>query len=96
MSLGLLLLCVAILAGSGLLSTHRYRNIVKGLSWRSEELPLANQLSSHVADLRILLGELRGRRVSMFPETDHSRDTLGTLSCSRAVPMLVSWKCREL
>lgn len=76
-SLGLLLLCVAILAGSGLVSTHRYRNIVKGLSWRSEELPLANQLSSHVADLRILLGELRGRRI-MFPESDRKRDMVGT------------------
>ena len=77
-SLGLLLLCVMILAGSGLVSTHRYRNIVKGLSWRSEELPLANQLSSHVADLRILVGELRGRRVSVFPDMDLKRDTLGT------------------
>ena len=41
MSLALLLLCVAILAGSGLLSTHRYRSIVKGLSARSKELPPA-------------------------------------------------------
>lgn len=78
-SLALLLLCVAILAGSGLVSTHRYRSIVKGLSWRSEELPLAAQLSGHVADLRILLGELRGRRKSAFLHTDAHHDTIGTL-----------------
>ncbi len=79
-SLGLLLLCVAILAGSGLVSTHRYRTIVKGLSWRSEELPLASKLSSHVANLRITLGELRGRRANPFPGIDTQRDPLGTFS----------------
>ncbi len=77
-SLGLLLLCVLILGGSGLLSTHRYRSIVKGLSWRSEELPLANKLSGHVASLRIILGELRGRRASRFPQPDMQADPLGT------------------
>ncbi len=77
-SLGLLLLCVAILAGSGLVSTHRYRTIVKALSWRSQELPPANELSDHVQDLRILLVKLKERRVSMFPDTDRQRDPLGT------------------
>ena len=77
-SLGLLVLCVAILASSGLLSTHRYRSIVKGLSWRSKELPLASKLSSDVADLRILLGELRGRRANRFPATDTGCDLVGT------------------
>ena len=58
--LALLLLSVAILAGSGLVSTHRYRSIVKNLSWRSEELPLADELKGHVADLRILLAPCGG------------------------------------
>lgn len=70
-SLGLLLLCVAILAGGGLVSTHRYRNIVKWLSVRSTELSPASELSSHVADLRNQLGKLQVRRSSMFPETDN-------------------------
>ncbi|MHB8902544.1 MAG: HAMP domain-containing protein, partial [Thermoguttaceae bacterium] len=77
-SLGLLSLCVLMLAGSGLLSTHRYRSIVKGLSWRSEELPFANKLSGHVANLRIVLGELRGRRANRFLESDTESDPLGT------------------
>ena len=76
-SLGLLLLCVAILAGSGLVSTQRYRNIVKGLKWRSRELPCAADLSSRVAELRIFLAELRGRRASRFPATD---DKLGAFA----------------
>lgn len=82
-SLGLLLLCVLILAGSGLLSTHRYRSIVKGLSWRSEELPYASKLSGHVANLRILLGELRGRRDSRFPPQDTQTDEVGTFFVQR-------------
>ena len=77
-SLGLLSLCVAVLAGSGIFSTNRYRTIVKGLSWRSEELPLANQLSGDVAHLRILVAELQGRRASRFPETDCQADPVGT------------------
>ncbi len=71
LSLGLLLLCVAILAGGGLVSTHRYRNVVKWLSVRSTELSPASELSSHVADLRNQLGKLQVRPSSMFPETDN-------------------------
>ena len=43
-SLGLLVLCVAILAGSGLASTHRYRSIVKWLSWRAQEFSPADRV----------------------------------------------------
>ena len=81
--LGLLLLSVAILAGSGLVSTHRYRAIIKNLSWRSEELPVADELSRHVADLRILLGEMRGLRESSFPSSQ-----------TRQIP-LRAWGVRE-
>lgn len=58
--LGLLLLLMVVLAGSGLYATYAYRSLVKTLSWRSVELPLAGALSGHVANLRIGLGELRG------------------------------------
>ncbi len=60
--LGLLVVMVAILASSGLYSTYAYRNLVKSLSWRVSELPLAAEVSSHVNKLRILLSELRGLR----------------------------------
>ncbi|HIQ22542.1 MAG TPA: HAMP domain-containing histidine kinase [Planctomycetes bacterium] len=67
--LGLLLLLVVVLTGSGLYTTYAYRSLVKSLSWRAVELPLAAELSQQVADLRIMLGELRGlRRAAIFAQ----------------------------
>ena len=68
--LGLLLLLVGILSASGLYTTNLYRNLVRSLSWRAVELPLAADLSRQVSDLRITLGELRGMKASSFPATD--------------------------
>jgi len=64
--LGLLVLVVGILSGSGLLGTLAYRDLAKSLSWRVAELPVAAELSRHVGDLRITLGELQGLRASPF------------------------------
>jgi signal transduction histidine kinase len=69
LGLGLLVLVVAILSSTGLVATYAYRNLVNSLSWRVSELPLAAELSRHVSDLRITLGELRGLRVNTFPDT---------------------------
>ncbi len=62
--LGLLVVMVAILSSSGLYSTYAYRNLVKSLSWRVSELPLAAEVSEHVSKLQSTLSELRGLRVS--------------------------------
>ena len=64
---------VAILSSSGLYTTYAYRNLVKSLSWRVSELPLAAEVSSHVSDLRVTLSELRGLRVERVPQ--HQRRT---------------------
>jgi len=74
--LSLLVLVVATLAGSGLVATYSYRNLVNSLSWRVSELPVAAELSRHVGDLRITLSELRGLRANTF-DTHYSR----VLSC---------------
>lgn len=66
--LSLLLAMVAILSGSGLYTTYTYRTLVKSLSLRVNELPLAAELSGHVSDMRVTLSELRGLRVSTFPD----------------------------
>ena len=58
--LGVLLLVVGLLAGGGLYTTYAYRGLVKSLSSRVSELPLAAELSRHVCDLRVTLGELQG------------------------------------
>ena len=65
--IGLLLAMVAILSSSGLYSAYAYRTLVKTLSWRVSELPLAAELSAHVADMRVTLTEVRGLRASGFP-----------------------------
>lgn len=60
--LGLLVMMVAILSSSGLYSTYTYRDLVKSLSFRVNELPLAGELSAHVGDMRVTISELRGLR----------------------------------
>ena len=67
--LGLLLLVVAILSSSGLYATYAYRALVKSLSWRVTELPVAAELSRHVGDVRITLSELRGLRARALAST---------------------------
>jgi len=64
--LGLLVLVVGILCGSGLYAIYAYRDLAKSLSWRVAELPVAGELAQHVGDLRITLGELRGLRAAPF------------------------------
>ena len=66
LGLGLLVLVVSILSSTGLLTTYAYRDLVNSLSWRVKELPLAAELSRHVSDLRITIGELRGPRLNTF------------------------------
>jgi len=67
LGLALLVLVVAILSSTGLIATNAYRDLVNSLSWRVSELPLAAELSNHVSDLRITVGELRGLRADSFP-----------------------------
>jgi len=70
--LGLLLLLVMILSSGGLYSTYTYRSLVKDLSWRAEEMPLASELSRRVGDLRVTLGELLALGEAAFPQGDSS------------------------
>lgn len=72
--ISLLVLVVATLAGSGLVATYSYRDLVNSLSWRVIELPVAAELSQHVSDMRITIGELRGIRYNgiRYAGTDFS------------------------
>jgi signal transduction histidine kinase len=58
---GLLLLMVATLSASGFYGLYAYRALVKSLSGRSTELPLAAELTRRVSDLRLTLAEVRNR-----------------------------------
>lgn len=67
----LLFVIVVSLFCSGAYGVYSYRGLVKGLSARSTELPLADQLSRHVADLRITLSKVR-ERISQTSDDDSS------------------------
>ena len=67
--LGLLLLLMVTLSSSGLYTTYAYRRLVKSLSWRAVELPLAAELSRQVGACRITLGQLRGLRARPWPSS---------------------------
>jgi len=66
----LLVLIAGVLSISGLYTMYAYRALVKGLSRRVVELPVAAELSRHVSDLRITLGELHGFRAATFPSAE--------------------------
>jgi len=68
--LGLLLLLVCVLSGSGLYTTYAYRSLARDLRERAVELPLAAELNGQVADLRITLSLLEGLRESPFPDDE--------------------------
>lgn len=68
--IGLLLLLVCVLSGSGIYTTRAYRSLVRDLRERAVELPLAADLSGQVADLRITLSLLEGLRQSPFPDDE--------------------------
>lgn len=64
---GVLCALVMVLVGAGLYATYAYRSLVKSLSDRVTELPVAAELSRQVGDLRITLSELRGIRANPAP-----------------------------
>lgn len=70
LGLGLLAISVLTLFGSAYFGLYAYRGLVKSLSARSTELPLANELRDHVADLQSTLNQVneRQRLDEMFDE----------------------------
>lgn len=60
----LLLVLVVSLAGAGFYAVVKYRRMADDLAWRARILPKANKLNNQVADLRIILGEIKGANSS--------------------------------
>jgi two-component system, NtrC family, sensor kinase len=67
LGLGLLAVSVLTLFCSAYYGLYAYRALVKSLSARSTELPLANDLSQHVADLRVILSQVEERPKNAVP-----------------------------
>lgn len=71
--LALLVAIVLILASGALYTTYEYRELVKSLSARVSELPVAARLARHVGEARITISELRGLRAATFADTWNDR-----------------------
>lgn len=65
--------CLGLLFAAALYGLYAYRGLVKSLSARSVELPLADQLGLHVGNLRVIVAEAR---VLMYSNNDITIDTL--------------------
>lgn len=61
LGLGLLVVTVLALFASAYYGLYAYRGLVKSLSARSAELPLASQIRQHVGDLRVILSQANER-----------------------------------
>jgi signal transduction histidine kinase len=62
LGLGLLAVSVLTLFGSAYYGLYAYRGLVKSLSARSSELPLANELRDYVADLHEIINQAEARQ----------------------------------
>lgn len=69
---GLLAASTIVLFGAALYGLHAYRGLVKTLSARAAELPLANKLSQDVADLRVVLGKARQQSLIVSQRTEEN------------------------
>jgi signal transduction histidine kinase len=81
LGLGLLLATVLALFGSAYYGLYAYRGLVRSLSWRSAELPLASDVQQWVSNLRITLSQADERRdwpdLQENPEVDQPTEWLG-------------------
>lgn len=61
LGLGLFLIAILALFGSAVYGLYAYRGLVRSLSARSTELPLASDIQRHVNDLRVILSQATER-----------------------------------
>jgi hypothetical protein len=66
--LALLLVTVLALFGSAIYGLYAYRGLVRSLSARSAELPLASNVQQRVSDLRVTLSLAKDRQEFNFVE----------------------------
>ena len=86
LGLGLLLVTVLALFGSAYYGLYAYRGLVKGLSARSAELPLAGKIRQHVSDIRVILSQAKERLE--FPA---AVEALSGIDSELAVDSTISW-----
>jgi two-component system NtrC family sensor kinase len=72
LGLGLLLVTVLALFGSAYYGLYSYRGLVRTVTWRSAEFPLASKVQDSVSNLRVILSQAEERRD--WPNFDDDRD----------------------
>lgn len=72
---GLLGASTIVLFFAAIYGLYAYRGLVKTLSARAAELPLANELSQHVSDLRVIFGKARERSIVQQQTTEGGLET---------------------
>ncbi len=75
--IGLLLVILAAMATSSIHGTYAYRDLVRSISSRAAELPLATELSKQVCNLRVTVADLEVFR--MYPQVEFPTPTEQTL-----------------
>jgi two-component system, NtrC family, sensor kinase len=71
--IGLLLVILAAMATSSIHGTYAYRDLVRSISSRAAELPMATALSKRVYDLRVTVADLEVFR--MYPQVEFPTPT---------------------
>ncbi|MEA1951936.1 MAG: ATP-binding protein, partial [Planctomycetota bacterium] len=66
-----------------LYSAYSYRGLVRDMRSRAAELPVASQLSQQVAELQLMLAELRGLRTYGYPSIYDNDDPSQTITFLR-------------
>ena len=89
LGLGLLVVTVLALFSSAYYGLYAYRGLVKGLSARSAELPLASQIRQHVSDLRVILSQAKERLD--FPAAVEALSSASKKLDSAAYPWDAQW-----
>ena len=81
---------VLALFGSAYYGLYNYRSLVKGLSARSAELPLASQIRQQVGDMRVILGQAE-ERLEFPAAVEAFSSSSGDLEPTVASPWDAQW-----
>ncbi len=71
--ISLLVVIVATLSVSGIHGVYAYRNLVRSLSGRATELPLAAELTKQINDVRVIVAQLSSSEAASDPASDAER-----------------------
>src|SRR5436190_19703762 len=87
---GLLVVIVGVLAVNSLRGLYAYRELAKTISWRSHEMPLADELSSRIGQAQETLLEFKRTRETQFVPRDDS-EPVGNSAFNHKLGLIKFW-----